>query len=62
MIEHLLAMARRDRYRQVSLETGTTRDFAAARALYEKVGFQAAEAFGDYHESPHNTFMTIYLD
>jgi len=62
MVEHLLAVARRDGYRQVSLETGTAPDFVAARALYEKAGFQAAQAFGDYHDSPHNTFMTMYLD
>lgn len=61
MIEHLLAVARDRGYRRVSLETGTTVDFVAARGLYAKAGFQPCEPFGDYRASPHNTFMTRRL-
>ena len=62
MVEHLLAVAREHGYRRVSLETGTTDDFAAARALYTTAGFQPCAAFGGYRPSAYNTFMTICLD
>jgi putative acetyltransferase len=45
----------------VSLETGTTDDFVAARALYASVGFRPCEPFGDYRPSPYNTFMTLAI-
>ena len=38
-VEHLLTFARREGYRRVSLETGSTDEFVAARALYAKAGF-----------------------
>jgi len=62
MVEHVLAHARREGYRRVSLETGTTDEFVAARALYVRCGFVACEPFGQYRASPYNTFMTIGLD
>lgn len=62
MIEHLLEVARGRGYRRVSLETGTGDDFAAARTLYSKVGFQPCEAFADYEPSAYNTFMTQTFD
>lgn len=62
MVEHLLDVARRDGYRRLSLETGSTEEFAAARALYARSGFQPCEPFADYRASPYNTCMTIYLD
>lgn len=61
MIEHLLSVARRRGYRTVSLETGSTEDFAAARALYANVGFEPCGAFGDYQPSAYNTFMNQSL-
>ena len=62
MVQHLLGVARRKGCTRVSLETGTTDDFVAARALYQKSGFQPGEPFGDYRASEHNNFMTIRLD
>jgi putative acetyltransferase len=62
MVHHLLDVARRQGYRRVSLETGATAEFAAARALYAGAGFRPCEPFGDYTASPYNTFMTIMLD
>ncbi|MBV8464073.1 MAG: GNAT family N-acetyltransferase [Acidimicrobiales bacterium] len=61
MVLHLLELARRRGYGRVSLETGTTDDFRAARALYGRCGFEPSGPFGDYRPSPHNTFMTIDL-
>jgi putative acetyltransferase len=62
LVEHIVAFARAAGYRQVSLETGTTEDFAAARALYASVGFEPCAAFADYQPSAYNTFMTMSLE
>ena|ERR1700694_848454 len=62
MLDHLLASARAQGYRRVSLETGTTDEFAAARALYTMAGFHPCEPFGNYTASPYNTCMTISLE
>lgn len=62
MMTHLLDLARTSGYRRMSLETGSTDDFAAARALYTSCRFVPCGAFGGYEPSPYNTFMTISLD
>lgn len=61
LVDHLLAEAHRLGYREVSLETGTTEEFAAARALYRRAGFLPCPPFGAYEASDYNTFMTILL-
>ena len=61
MLEHLLAVAREGGYRRVSLETGSTVEFAAARALYASAGFVPCAPFADYQASDWNTFMTAEL-
>jgi putative acetyltransferase len=61
LVEHILAFARQAGYRRVSLETGATDEFVAARALYAKAGFRPCEAFGQYRASSFNTFMTTRL-
>ena len=61
LVEHVLVFARAAGYSRVSLETGATEDFVAARALYDSVGFEPCEAFADYEPSPYNTFMTMRL-
>jgi putative acetyltransferase len=62
LVEHIVSFARGQGYRRISLETGTTDEFAAARTLYAKLGFVACEVFGSYRPSPHNTFMSMRLD
>jgi putative acetyltransferase len=62
LVEHILAFARAHGYGRVSLETGSTDDFVAARSLYAGLGFRPCEPFGEYRESPYNTFMTLTLD
>lgn len=62
LVEHIVAFAGRAGYRRLSLETGTTEEFAAARALYARIGFEPCGAFGEYRPSPHNTFMSLSLD
>ncbi len=61
LVETVLGFARNGTYRRVSLETGSTEDFAAARRLYASVGFVPCAPFGDYEASPYNTFMTLSL-
>jgi putative acetyltransferase len=61
LVAFVLAFARAEGYRQVSLETGATDEFVAARALYARSGFSPCQPFGGYAASPYNTFMTIQL-
>jgi putative acetyltransferase len=61
LVDHLIGVARERGHRRVSLETGTSPDFAAARRLYASARFAPCEPFGDYGPSPDNTYMTLYL-
>ncbi len=61
MLDHLLSVARSRGYRRVSLETGTTPGFTAARAMYSGSGFLPGEPFADYVRSEDNTFYTLAL-
>ena len=61
MLHHLLAVARARGYRRVSLETGTTPGFVAARAMYVSAGFEPAEPFGGYQRTEDNTFYSLAL-
>jgi putative acetyltransferase len=61
MVEHLIGVARDHGFRRVSLETGSTQAFAAARSLYAQAGFTPCGPFGDYPPGRGNTFMTLAL-
>jgi putative acetyltransferase len=61
MLDHLLSVARSRGLQRVSLETGTTPGFTAARALYASRGFVPAEPFADYVRTDDNTFYTLSL-
>ena len=61
MLTHLLGVARTCGVRRVSLETGTTAAFAAARALYHSAGFTSCGPFAGYQPSEDNLFMTLEL-
>ncbi len=58
---HLLAEAQRRGYRRLSLETGSMREFAPARALYRRHGFSSCGPFADYRPDPNSVFMTLEL-
>lgn len=62
MLEHLLAAARAQGFRRVSLETGTMAAFGPARSLYAGAGFVPCGPFSTYTESPNSTFFTRTLD
>lgn len=59
MLDHLVAEARAEGIRRLSLETGSQESFAAARALYEKAGFSYCPPFADYVPDPMSVFMTF---
>jgi putative acetyltransferase len=61
LLDHLLAVARSRGYARVSLETGTMDEFAAARSLYVKAGFEQCQPFADYFVSPNSVCMTLEL-
>ena len=62
MVAHILDEARRRGYKRLSLETGATDDFIAARSLYAAFGFKTCPPFGDYFEDPFSTCMTLELE
>lgn len=61
MVDHLVGVARERGLDRVSLETGSTEVFAAARSLYVRAGFTETGPFGDYRPSPYSTFLTLKL-
>jgi putative acetyltransferase len=58
MLDHLLETARQRGLARLSLETGSTEQFAAANRLYEKNGFERTGAFGDYADTPWTYFYS----
>jgi len=61
ILDHVLATARARGYTRISLETGSTEEFAGARVLYASAGFVPCAPFGDYRPSGWNTYMTLDL-
>lgn len=58
---HLIETARSRGYKRVSLETGNTEPFAAARALYAAHGFSECPPFGNYLADGFSMCMTKLL-
>lgn len=61
LLRRLVAQARVEGIRRLSLETGTERFFAPARALYERHGFVACPPFADYVADPLSVYLTRQL-
>ncbi|GAB4158616.1 MAG: GNAT family N-acetyltransferase [Cyanobacteria bacterium J069] len=61
MLEHILAEAQRRGYDRLYLETGALAEFAPARALYARYGFEPCGPFADYADDPNSAFMTKTL-
>ena len=61
ILKALMDHARTEGITRLSLETGSTEEFAAARNLYGSEGFQDCPPFGGYVEDPLSTFMTRTL-
>jgi len=58
MLAHLILAARQGGMTRISLETGSTDQFAAANRLYERDGFQRCGPFGSYADTPFTRFFT----
>lgn len=61
LLTHVIATARAQGIRRLSLETGTAPAFKPAHALYARHGFVPCGPFGHYVEDPYSCFMTRAL-
>lgn len=61
LLYHLMAVARSDGMTRLSLETGSTPQFAAALRLYGREGFESCGPFGGYVDTPFTRFFTKAL-
>ena len=58
LLDHLTAIARAQGMERLSLETGSTDQFAAAQRLYRGEGFGLCGPFGGYADTPFTCFFT----
>lgn len=58
MLDRITERARASGVTRLSLETGSTEQFAAANRLYEKEGFERTGPFGGYVDTPFTRFFT----
>jgi putative acetyltransferase len=61
LLEHVIAVAKAERLRRLSLETGSGPSFEPALALYRKRGFVNGASFSDYQKSEFNQFLHLTL-
>ena len=57
ILEHLIAVGQARDYERLLLETGAMPEFAPARALYRRYGFELRGPFADYREDPNSVYM-----
>jgi len=58
MVAHIEQFAQSSGIKRMSLETGTNEAFKPARELYNTLGYNSSDAFGDYVLSEDNMCMT----
>ncbi|MCF6274880.1 MAG: GNAT family N-acetyltransferase [Robiginitomaculum sp.] len=61
VLAHIIEQAQTRGYKRLSLETANNQPYAAARALYEKFGFEYCAPFADYEEGTFSLFMKLNL-
>ena len=61
LLTHIITAARQRGLRRLSLETGSTQDFAPAHKLYEQFGFERCGPIEGYVADPFSVFMTKAL-
>lgn len=61
VLSHIVNHATDTGIKRLSLETGSSDVFWAARAMYLKNGFEICGPFGDYKLDPYSVFMTKLL-
>lgn len=62
LLEHIIDVAERRPLKRLFLETGSMAEFTAARALYERFGFDYCAPFADYVKDPNSVFMQKVLN
>ena len=58
LLDNIVAVARAGGISRLSLETGSTEQFAAASRLYERERFEPCGPFGGYRDTPFTRFYT----
>lgn len=61
ILEHIIKEAERRAYDCLNLETGAFVEFAPARSLYTRYGFEYRGSFADYIDDPNSVYMTKKL-
>ena len=61
MVAHIEEFAKVHGIKRISLETGPSEPFTPARDLYNSLGYEECEAFGDYVLSEDNICMTKFI-
>jgi putative acetyltransferase len=61
VLHHIVGEAKARGYKRLSLETGGSKPFEAAIALYESEGFERCGPFGGYQDTPFSRFFTREL-
>jgi putative acetyltransferase len=61
LLDHVVAAARDRGYSRLSLETGSTEEFAPGLALYAGYGFSPCGPFGPYAVDDFSVFMVLDL-
>ncbi|MBD0304677.1 MAG: GNAT family N-acetyltransferase [Tolypothrix sp. T3-bin4] len=61
ILEHIIKEAEQRAYDCLNLETGAFPEFAPARALYLRYGFEYRGPFAEYIDDPNSVFMTKKL-
>ncbi len=62
ILEHIITEAEGRAYNYLNLETGAMPEFAPARSLYRRYGFEYRGPFAEYIDDPNSVFMTKKLD
>ncbi|MUL37734.1 GNAT family N-acetyltransferase [Gloeocapsopsis dulcis] len=61
ILEHIIKEAEQRAYKCLNLETGAFPEFAPARSLYLRYGFEYRDPFAEYTDDPNSVFMTKKL-
>ena len=62
LLQHIIAVATQRQYQMLKLETGSFPEFAPARSLYLRHGFEFCGPFADYRADPNSVFMELKLE
>lgn len=61
VLSTIIGYAKEQGMQRLSLETGSTQHFSAARTFYLSRGFSSTSPFADYTDDPHSAYLTLEL-